>query len=185
MYVLWFKKPMDIRSELVVHDILLDTVRTESRSSRALNLKGTPITDTTDTTAWGLIIFLTTICALYGGIHLSSWNFDFPSNTERLLWKISGIITVSASLLTPGWLIWMEWIFDSGFVHAMRNLLFGWSGSTPGGNILRIYICIVVVTSPVLIAARLFLVIESFISLRDVPAGAYATVPWAQYIPHI
>jgi hypothetical protein len=180
MYALWLKKPMDIRSAVVVHDMV-----TESRSSRALNIKGTFLTDKSDTPFWGLMISLTTICALYGGIHLSTWNFDFPSNTERLLWKISGIITVSASLVAPGWLIWAESIFYIGFVHAMRASLFNWSDRTLIVTIFRINTCIAVVTSPVILAARLFLVIESFISLRDVPAGVYATVPWAQYIPHI
>lgn len=34
-------------------------------------------------------------------------------------------------------------------------------------------------------ASRLYLVTESFLSLRHVPIGAYAAVPWVQTIPHI
>lgn len=34
-------------------------------------------------------------------------------------------------------------------------------------------------------AARIFLVLESFLSLRHVPIGVYAAVPWVQNIPHI
>ncbi|MCJ1271471.1 hypothetical protein MMC22_011372 [Lobaria immixta] len=34
-------------------------------------------------------------------------------------------------------------------------------------------------------AARIFLVLESFLSLRYVPIGVYAAVPWVQNIPHI
>ena len=33
--------------------------------------------------------------------------------------------------------------------------------------------------------ARVFIVVESFISLRHVPIGVYSGVTWAQYIPHL
>lgn len=32
---------------------------------------------------------------------------------------------------------------------------------------------------------RVFIVVESFISLRHVPVGVYEGVGWAQYIPHL
>lgn len=34
------------------------------------------------------------------------------------------------------------------------------------------------------IFSRLYIVVESFVSLRRVPIGVYETVTWAQYIPH-
>lgn len=33
--------------------------------------------------------------------------------------------------------------------------------------------------------ARLFLVIEAFISLRELPVEAYLASSWAQFIPHL
>ena len=33
--------------------------------------------------------------------------------------------------------------------------------------------------------ARIFIIIESFISLRHVPVGVYTNLSWAQYIPHL
>jgi hypothetical protein len=45
--------------------------------------------------------------------------------------------------------------------------------------------CFTMLVAPLIIASRLFLFVESFTSLRDVPSGVYATVPWAHYIPHI
>lgn len=32
--------------------------------------------------------------------------------------------------------------------------------------------------------ARLYIVLESFLSVRHLPIGVYAAVPWANYIPH-
>lgn len=34
-------------------------------------------------------------------------------------------------------------------------------------------------------AARAFLVVEAFISLRHVPEGVYQVVQWTSYIPHL
>ena len=33
--------------------------------------------------------------------------------------------------------------------------------------------------------SRIYIVVESFISLRHVPIGVYAAIPWVQDIPHI
>ena len=33
--------------------------------------------------------------------------------------------------------------------------------------------------------SRVYLVVESFISLRHAPIGAYAAVPWVEAVPHI
>lgn len=33
--------------------------------------------------------------------------------------------------------------------------------------------------------ARIFIIVESFISLRHVPVGVYENLSWAQYIPHL
>ena len=35
------------------------------------------------------------------------------------------------------------------------------------------------------ILSRLYIVVEAFISLRHVPIGVYAAVPWVQAIPHV
>ena len=33
--------------------------------------------------------------------------------------------------------------------------------------------------------ARLFIVVEAFISIRSLPVGAYDTVNWINFLPHI
>ena len=35
------------------------------------------------------------------------------------------------------------------------------------------------------VAARVYIVVEAFISLRSVPLGVYADVPWTNYFPHL
>ncbi|KAF8640321.1 hypothetical protein AX16_010216 [Volvariella volvacea WC 439] len=36
--------------------------------------------------------------ALFGGIHMAGWNFDFPSERERMLWRVSSIIVTVVPL---------------------------------------------------------------------------------------
>lgn len=67
-----------------------------------------------------------------------------------------------------------------------------WSQMILGG--LFFYICaflviilvIAIIAGALLFAfARVFIVVESFISLRHVPLGVYVYVGWAKYIPHL
>lgn len=38
---------------------------------------------------------------------------------------------------------------------------------------------------PVYLPSRIFIIIESFISLRHVPVDVYADLSWTKYIPHL
>ena len=35
------------------------------------------------------------------------------------------------------------------------------------------------------VSARVFITVESFISIRKLPLGVYVTVNWANYFPHL
>ena len=51
---------------------------------------------------------------------------------------------------------------------------------------LFIIVCVVAAAAALLYTlARVFIVVESFISLRHVATGVYSGVTWAQYIPHL
>lgn len=117
--------------------------------------------DIPSATDFELIIFLFVFLSLaYGGIHLAAWNFQFPSVTEQLVWKIACIIimttTATAMLSIP--------YFESNSLTFERWM-----------------ITLLVLS----ILARTYLVVESFISLRHVPIGVFAALPWVQNIPHI
>jgi hypothetical protein len=52
-------------------------------------------------------------------------------------------------------------------------------------GILVIMCTLGVLMTPLFLLARVYIVVEAFVSMRMVPAGAYANVQWAQWIPHI
>ena len=101
----------------------------------------------------------------FGAIHCIAWLFSFPTHTELLMWRISSVAITVLPIYVP--LILLLGIvlenMDSGMV-----LYFG----TLSGGILYII-------------ARAVTLVLAFTSLRDLPPGAYETVHWTTFIPHI
>ncbi|KAI5812376.1 hypothetical protein BZA77DRAFT_253280 [Pyronema omphalodes] len=197
MYALWFKKPVDVRHAVDVTDQIPQDLRTKVQSD-LLRVNNLAVPSTWRNASWSLDVIMSgsiiLMNAMYGGAHLSTWNFDFPTNIERMLWKTSCIITLCGCLVAPGYLIWGDFALDgSGIIVTTLSLFTGEfineENDGEDSNALLYLVNAIVVISilalPIMLAARIFLVVESFISLRDVPTGVYATVPWAQYIPHI
>lgn len=123
--------------------------------------------------------FLLVIClilpAAYGGIHLAAANFDFPSGPESLCWKTASIYTMVA---LPGM------IFVSIIPHFVPGAEIG-GYSLPLGWIERLSKTASWIILFGYVIARTYLVVESFVSLRAEPIGAFWTPGWVQMIPHL
>ena len=153
-----------------------------------------------------LFIMLVVFSIIYGGIHLSVWNFRFASKTEYLLWKIAsfdimGTIPIGLLLLLASRLLaWLAKLAEeaiaklvsekypnsSSNIHRLldriHRLLVRFIELILGG--LSDIILILLLPIPYTLS-RYYLVVEAFISLRHVPIGVYAAVPWVQAIPHV
>ena len=140
-----------------------------------------------------LLRFFVPLTAAYGGIHLSAWNFEFPSRVESIIWRTACFIIIGSSfalLALPSWEALDDYSdqFHDGprpkdwekrralnlmgfkFIKALnKTASYGFGGLLP--------LCYA--------ASRIYLVVESFISLRHVPIGVYAAVPWVENIPHV
>jgi hypothetical protein len=127
--------------------------------------------------------------ALYGGIHLSAWKFDFPTRAEAILWKTASLIIIGSGILIITisgcvWCVFSALSFDFlrlGYIDFI---------SQPGLN--RAHRVVQTVCKAVIAfliffygLSRVYIVVEAFISLRHVPIGVYSAVPWTQSIPHI
>ena len=108
------------------------------------------------------------IATVFGAVHCLAWSFQMPSQAEKTLWRISAIVTTAAPL---------EWIV---------GLLFGQVADRKNWNILQICSTILACGLFVLyLIARCVLLVEAFVLLRALPHGAYDTVHWTTFIPHI
>ncbi|KAF3074338.1 hypothetical protein CFAM422_003741 [Trichoderma lentiforme] len=133
----------------------------------------------------GLLVLALAMPLAYGGIHLSVWNFEFPSGTERLLWRIAsiGIGATSPVLFAVG-------LSMKILLELVKILVETVSGRRQSRKQWRevgegIYPFMGALAVLFYALARVYIVVESFVSLRHVPIGVYLTPPWLQMIPHV
>jgi len=112
-----------------------------------------------------LIIFSAIAGAFYGTIHATKWNSHwFATDIERRLWQISCVVG-SAAMIPFAILLLAPFVRNERFRHlAMAFCAICWIAFT---------------------FARMYLVFESFLSLRSLPQDAFEAVQWANAIPHI
>ena len=113
-----------------------------------------------------LLALLVALPLVYGGIHLTTWNFHFASQIEHLLWKIACIDIIGT---IPTSVIFNKCLEGSRLYNI--HLYLAWILYSP--------------TFFFYMLSRIYIVVESFISLRHVPIGVFAAIPWVQNIPHV
>ena len=133
--------------------------------------------------ASGGLVAALTVCMFYGAAHATAWKFIFPTDVERLLWRIACIDTIAGviSLLA----VFSVVVFFHE--HGHKLLLKSFFTREPGimALLYRLVILIGLLNFPFFILSRIYIITETFISLRHVQLGVYQTVDWIDYIPHL
>ena len=125
----------------------------------------------------GMILWLANF--LYGGIHAAAWNEHFPSVTEKWFWRASACyigfcgglwVVLNFIVSSTPWLneFWEKWM--DGEKKWWHNVILG----------TLVFVC-----GLSLMVARTYIVVEAFLSIRELPVEAYATPSWAQIFPHL
>ena len=191
MYGFWIEKPLDIRSaEVLDHSKFpdLDNLdlgkHTQPQGSnlagfRLSSLLQADVIGIMDQTPRGLAIMGILLPAIYGGVHLSAWGFEFPTPIESLLWKVACIV-IAASI--PVWCVTtFPTVGISGALATHHKRLETLSDLFMAFMVL---ICGKLLIY-VLAVCRFYIVVEAFVSLRSMPIGVYWTPAWIQMIPHL
>ena len=115
----------------------------------------------------------------YGGIHAMAWDGHFPSETEARLWRTSSVCVAGSGL---------TWIMINMLARTFPRFKAYWKEVETLRAHWTSLICLG--SLPILcgianLLARIYLVIESFISLRKLPASAFDTTEWTQVTPHL
>ena len=107
---------------------------------------------------------------IYGGLHALAWSAHFESSTEQLLWRMS------ACMLMGGFPVCYIIITKLRLLSDFQEVFFYIEG------IVVLLVCLILLAY---ILARAYLVVESFINLSHLPAGAYDVPRWSAYFPSI
>ena len=138
---------------------------------------------------------------IYGLVHLMAWNAPFTSLTQRWMWRASCLVIASPLFLCAvvgEFLVvavvikvfcdcvlnkdWGHFLFAPFFLlYKLVNKVF------PSKSVQRkiaVY-SIVVALVLVYLTARVFLIVECFINISQLPPEVYQIPQWSQYIPHL
>ncbi len=135
--------------------------------------------------AWasGGLIAALTVCMFYGAAHTTAWKFAFPTDVERLLWRIACLDTIGGVISLLAIFSVVVFLHEHDAKMLLRAFFAREKGIMP--LLYRMLVVVGIVNVPFFILSRLYIIVETFISLRHVQWGVYATVNWTDYIPHL
>ncbi|KIJ10404.1 hypothetical protein PAXINDRAFT_86139, partial [Paxillus involutus ATCC 200175] len=103
------------------------------------------------------------VWVIFGGLHLIAWNFQFPTQAERIIWRVASLTLVTAPCIV--------------FLGLVLGKTVARDDDVPGVITTIMFIIGVV--------ARFVLLVLMLASLRDLPSSTYQTVSWTSYVPHL
>jgi hypothetical protein len=104
---------------------------------------------------------------VFGSIHCTAWQFQFPSYTEQLLWCISALFVTGGPLLV------LLLLFVPGASFRSQSFL------------VLLSFVLVPLMLILYVSARLMLLVLSFMTLRSLSPGAFHIIDWTCFIPHV
>ena len=117
------------------------------------------------------IVIYSMVGVLFGAIHCLAWNFSFPTRVELIMWQLLSMIITGAAGYIP-------------LIFIVRYI--GGKTCFPVNLVCNIFSTMWSLYFGLLYTiARAITLVLAFTSLRDLPPGAYETVHWSTFIPHI
>lgn len=114
---------------------------------------------------------------VFGAIHLLAWRFQFLSHAERLLWLVPSMFVTCS----PLYMLLVYCIFDTDLHRILRLNRIRVFGVTPRNLIDPV----ISVSSFLYFIGRVSLLVQMMVLLRAPEKGAYQTVYWTTFVPHL
>ena len=168
IYAIWWNRPQDIEYPIVIKLENADANGVETSQEVNVDRKsrgGTKVLFMDEKHAdWAFggifLIILPLIAPLYGAIHCLAWNGPFPTAKEALAWRVCAVATTSLPLA----------ICAISLVTYNNNARFA---------------IIALISAYLYAIARITLITLAFMSIRALPADAFQTIAWTNYIPNL
>ena len=125
----------------------------------------------------GMLLWLSNFA--YGGVHAAAWNEHFPSAAEKWLWRSSALYISFCGGL------WIVLNYAAQAYRPLNDFWEGWMDGKKGAIYNAVLGFLVFSCGFAFCIARAFIVVEAFISIRELPATAYDTPNWSQLLPHL
>lgn len=133
---------------------------------------------------------------LYGGLHMLAWNAPLSSRLEQILWRVAASsVTFTPLILTPVALLCDKKALGQGGSDLVKLIRGKYVQRVNGSALFWVRIIAVTIVIPIIAAApilwisyvlgRVYLVVECFKNVVDLPEGVYKNVAWSAYLPHI
>jgi len=120
------------------------------------------------------LMFMTGLLScFYAGAHASAWSSHFPTYIERWIWRGACICIASVVPFLCTLFFICSKVIDSRINLFLKKL-----------NV-AVFCFLAGMTTISYLLARLFIPVEAFISIRSLPVGAFETVQWVEYWPHV
>jgi len=170
IYGLWWFKPQGIEDTVEIdfsncpkcQEQLSENGVTPSQTHLFKSAKNEDTLPLARGAALVIICLIQIVSSLYIAIDALGWTAYFPTRAEMIVWQVC-ICMLAAS--TFFFLIVTRCVAIDA-----RSEVTGW---------------FVFVAMLFAVTGRIVLMIESFISIRSLPVGAYSTPSWSDFIPHI
>lgn len=119
--------------------------------------------------------FLGVLSLLFGAVYIAGWNISFPTEIERILWRVCTLMTLS--------LVAAFWLVDAG-VELYQRKKIKVLGNEGKMAVTPVKMALYSIITMIYVAIRLYILIEPFVCLRSLPPNAFKTVQWTSFIPH-
>lgn len=168
-YLFWWNKPLSVRRPVHVTAFPPLGIRSVWDSAKRLPLLWAgpqgQLGARQNHLAAGAAIFLGIV---FGAIHCIAWSFYFPSRPEQILWRGSSVVVTAVPLVI---------YFLREVVHVKE--FFPQFGR---GIVLDVVFAF---GALLYLLARVVLLVQMFVSLRDLSAATYQSVDWVAFLPHL
>lgn len=150
------------------------------------------------------------VFAAYAAIFLCGWNLSFPTRIERILWRattIYNMVYMWVGTAVAGWYqrLWLPYRTShdpapekaesaprtrssNWFRRQAQNAISWMRNNSPDHDPAMETPLRMLIPATALCFlysfSRIYVLVEDFIGLRELPTSAFDTVDWSRYLPH-